>query len=81
MSKLMPRPSHRWCAQHHCGRGWYTAHPFAMACPYCGTEAKDASSGWPYACESGHQANDPGDCGECVTEKAEKAKRKQERRT
>ncbi len=81
MSLLMPRSSYRRCPAPHCDRSWWTAHPLAMPCPYCGTMAKDASAGWPHGCESGHQAHGPGDCGQCVTDKAAKVRRKKERVT
>jgi hypothetical protein len=81
MSRLMPRPSYRRCPAPHCDRGWWTAHPLAMLCPFCQTMALDASKGWPHVCESGHVANDPGDCGQCVTDRAAKVKRGKERAT
>ncbi len=68
MSALMPQGSYRWCKRPSCARRWYTAHPHAMACPYCGEMCMDATDGWPHVCGRGHGAQHAGECMECRVE-------------
>jgi len=78
--KLMPQGSYRWCRLPSCERRWFTASPAAQPCPFCGLEAKDATTGWPHACTNGHSAQHGGECPQCVVEGSDKRSSKGQRR-